>query len=796
MGDIQFSGLMSGIDTASIVEQLMVVESQRKANYQVEQSEYESQVSAIDELRSKINTLKSAAASLSDADSMGVYTATSSDSDALDVGATSDANAGSHSVAINQLATSETWIQETSAFSYESDYVGGGVFIYSYHNQEQRITTVENETTLEDLVNLINNDEDNPGVSASLLYQGGKYHLMLSGQETGEDYQISINASSTEVWAPDESQLNSTFTVDQNNAGASTKITSLDQFTGTIGTTDVITISGKNHDGVTLPDTTLTITENTTLQHLVDSINTHFEGTATARLENGQLLLTDNTSGASGLEITLTYSGDATLGLPTMAVSEEGGSTLSTLASMDASTFIETQNAQNAKLKIDGFPSGSQDEVQTLAITGGTPTTGSFSLSLNGETTAAINYDFSAADIQAALEGLDGIQSGDVIVTGTSLVAGDISIQFTGNLAGVDMDKMTVTDADTLDAGVISVTETVKGNDGWLHRNSNSVTDALSGVTLNLQEVTDEDDPIEVTINRSTSAVSKKIQTFVSSYNELIEALQDATEYNDETKSMGLLSQDYSVTSLKSNARSPFTTTASGFLDSLDVFSTAEEIGITIDGSGLMEFDSSEFDDAINEDYQAVLDLLGATASGNSSNGAIQFYGASDKYTTAGTYNLKVEVDSNNEIISAQIKLAGETEYRDAASWEDNIIYFDTSFEDGEPVNPEHSLQLTVDLKEGVYGTDENPVIIHVKQGIFGQLEDMLEEMTETDGLLETSEEALEDKIELMQDKIDYEEERLTKVEARLQAKYARLEAMLASLEEQQSSVTAMLSGY
>ena len=67
-----------------------------------------------------------------------------------------------------------------------------------------------------------------------------------------------------------------------------------------------------------------------------------------------------------------------------------------------------------------------------------------------------------------------------VIVTGTNLTAGDISIQFAGNLAGTDIAKMVVSEADTMDAGVVAVTETVKGNDGWLHRNSNNVTDALT----------------------------------------------------------------------------------------------------------------------------------------------------------------------------------------------------------------------------------------------------------------------------------------------------------------------------
>lgn len=794
MSDIAFSGAVSGIDSASIVQSLMTIESRRKANYQLDQKEYETQSSAIDALRAKINALKSAAAALSDSSTMDIFNATSSDKDILGVSASSGANAGSHSVSVNQLATSETWIQETSAFSYKTDYVGGGVFIYSYNNQERAITTVEDETTLEDLVRLINKDQDNPGVSASLLYQGGRYHLMLSGQDTGEDHQISINTSSTEVWRPDASAPNSTFTTDDSNAGLSAKITALDQFTGELDGTDTIIISGKNHDGVTLPDTELAITENTTLGHLIDSINAHFEGSAVARLENGQIVLTDTTSGASGLQISLSYSGNAALELPTMTVAKEGGATAATLAAMDPSSFIQTQNAQNAKVRIDGFPAGSENEVQTISITGGTPTTGTFRLTLNGETTAALAYNATAADIQTALENLTGIEAGDVIISGTNLAAGDITVQFAGNLAETDIDKMSVSDTDSIDAGVITVTETTKGSDGWLHRNSNTITDALDGITLNLQDTTDPDDPIDVTVTRSISSITKKIQAFVAQYNELIEEIKSKTEYNADQKAMGILSRDYSITALKSNMRSPFTTIADGFMDSLDAFAQAEDIGITVNGRGEMEFDAAVFDEAVGDDYTSVIDLLGATATGSSSNSAVQVYGASDQYTTAGTYHVKIEVDSNNDIISAKIKMAGETAYRNATSWTGNIIHFDSTFENGKPTHPEHSLQLTVDLEEGVYGTDENPVVVRVKQGIFGDMEDMLNNMTKSGGLLETSEDALDEKIELMKDKIVKEETRLTKVEARLTAKYARLEMLLAQMQEQQSSITALLS--
>ena len=254
MGELRFSGLSSGIDTTALVKQLMTIESRRLGTFKVSQMNFEKQTSALNELRNKINALKSAAAGLSNINTMQIYSATTSNKDILTANAASTATTGSHSVAINQLASTDTWIQNTSTFSYKTDFVGGGNFIYTYHNQQRVITTVANETTLQDLVNLINSDEKNPGVTASLLYQGGKYRLMLSGQETGEDYKITIDTSSREVWKPDTALPNSTFTKDQANAALSTKITDLDQFSGVLGAADKIIISGKNHAGASLSD--------------------------------------------------------------------------------------------------------------------------------------------------------------------------------------------------------------------------------------------------------------------------------------------------------------------------------------------------------------------------------------------------------------------------------------------------------------------------------------------------------------------------------------------------------------
>jgi flagellar hook-associated protein 2 len=789
MGELRFPGLATGLDTTELVRQLMIINSQRLARYQVKKMSYEDKSSVYDELRAGIRALDSAVAYLSDSNDLQIFNATSSDRDILTISASSSANPGSHTVDINQLATSETWIQDVSTFSYKTDYVGGGDFIYSYNHQERVITAVGDETTLEDFVGLINNDANNPGVTASLLYQGGKYHLMLSGQETGEDYQISVNASTTEVWAPDEGQSNHTFTVDGGNAVLGTKITELDQFTigdGFVGG-ESIEISGKNRFGTDiLPDLNLYVTANTTVGHLIDAINEHFDGVAKATLVNGQIRLTDHVNGTSGMEISLDYVANGTLGLPTMAVSTEGG-TAGEISSLTPSSFIQTQDAQSSKTRIDGYPSTAVDEVQTISIINGIPGDGGFKLTLNGETTDVIYYNDNATNIQNKLLALGSVETGDVVCSGGPLTSG-VEVMFGGNLAGMDVAQMMVSDS-TLDFGDVSIEETTKGNDGWLSRNGNSISDALTGITLNLKDVTEVDEPIEITVTRDTASVRSKIQSMVTAYNELITFLAQKTEYNDETKEMGILSTDIATSLIKTQMREPFVGVAAGFTEE-DTFFHISDIGITFDGDGMMEFDTSEFNEAIAEDFMAVLELLGATKSGDTVEGAtIEFYSASDKYTTAGEYDIEVTIifvpGVGNVIESAKIKLSTESTYRDA-TWSGNLITGDSTFDDnGRPLYPENALQLSVDLSSPGPFTGS----IRVKQGMVGALEDFLDEIVKTDGRIGIAEDILDDQIKQMENTIEREESRLEDIEARLIAKFARLEKTLSLLQQQFGAV-------
>ncbi|MHC4682568.1 MAG: flagellar cap protein FliD N-terminal domain-containing protein [Planctomycetota bacterium] len=295
MSTLRLPGLLTGIDTNQLIAQLMAIERRTINMYNERKSTWDERKEALSELETKLSNLRSSVRALSDADELRAFQTASSDTDKLTAEASYNAYEGNHTVVINQLATAERWVH-TTGLEYAEDYVGAGTFIYSYNHKETTLTTTAT-TTLEDLVGLINNDADNPGVTASLLYYNDAYHLVLNGNDAGSDYRISVNAGSTETW-----QADSEFTYGNDNATLSTKIQDLDQFgANPLEGGEVIEITGTDHDGNAITQVDLSITSNTKLSHLIDEINDAFDGIAKATLENGKIVLTDKAAGTSAL---------------------------------------------------------------------------------------------------------------------------------------------------------------------------------------------------------------------------------------------------------------------------------------------------------------------------------------------------------------------------------------------------------------------------------------------------------------------------------------------------------------
>lgn len=787
MANLGLPGLFTGIDTSTLIAQLMALERRTINLYQERKNLWEERKNALSSLETSLTTLRTTLSALSDADALRAFSTSSSDTGKVTAEASYNTFEGNHTVVINQLANAERWVQ-TEGLEYIEDYVGEGTFIYSYNHKETSITTTAT-TTLEELVGLINNDVNNPGVTASLLHYNKAYHLVLNGNDAGTDYRIFVNASSTEVWEADAA-----FTTGGGDATLSTKITELGQFTVNNGLqgNEQIQITGTDHNGAAIIQVNLNVTENTTVGHLISEINDAFDGIAKATLENGEIILTDNTSGTSNLSITLAYdqgSGDTTLTLPTMAVSTEGGSTTADLANFAPGDFTLSQTAQDSKIKVDGFPSTAPvSELQHLDFVN-RATDGTFTLTYNGQTTAAIARNASIAEVQAALEALSNVSAGDIIVGGDQLTSsnGTMTFTFSDALGDVNMLVIDSSNLNPLDPANWVMTEQTKGQDGYISRSSNTVDDVISGVTLHLHDTTDAGGE-EITLTRDIQSVKTKLTAMVNAYNAAVTYIKERTGYNKETNTAGILMGEYIVSTIRAEIRTPLIAPTSGFVADIDSFLMPAHIGFEIDRNGVLSFDGNVFDEAIAKDYLGVLALIGADKTGSSDSNDIEFYGAQSSYTSAGDYMVKVEYDAAGDIDKAWIKLASEddSQYREAII-SSNIITGDSTFnENGNTLYPENGLQVTAPTtgapSSTIYAT------VRVKQGFAGAIEDALDRMLKaSSGTIKIDLEHTDDVIKGLNEKIEKEEYRLTLREARLVARFARLEQTLALLQRQMS---------
>lgn len=82
------------------------------------------------------------------------------------------------------------------------------------------------------------------------------------------------------------------------------------------------------------------------------------------------------------------------------------------------------------------------DEV--AVVTNGGASAGNLTLTYDGQTTANIAFNATAATVQTALENLSNIAVGDVVVTGTNLTGAGVTITFAGDLADANLTDLTV----------------------------------------------------------------------------------------------------------------------------------------------------------------------------------------------------------------------------------------------------------------------------------------------------------------------------------------------------------------
>lgn len=188
-------GLISGLDTNSIVSQLMDIERIPLRHLESRKKSYESKDTAWQSITTRLSALHTA---LGDIDRTGDWNklviATSSDPDAVSVTASGEASPGSFGFTVDQLATSHQ-VASASTFASAGDVVGAGTFTISIDGADKTVTTGDG-ATLTDLARGIN-DLD-AGVHATVLsVDGSTVQLLITADETGTDHQFTASGTQT-----------------------------------------------------------------------------------------------------------------------------------------------------------------------------------------------------------------------------------------------------------------------------------------------------------------------------------------------------------------------------------------------------------------------------------------------------------------------------------------------------------------------------------------------------------------------------------------------------------------------
>ncbi|NOT85656.1 MAG: flagellar filament capping protein FliD [Methylococcaceae bacterium] len=141
-------------------------------------------------------------------------------------------------------------------------------------------------------------------------------------------------------------------------------------------------------------------------------------------------------------------------------------------------------------------------------------------------------------------------------------------------------------------------------------RSTNSLSDVIPGVTLDLKSVPAVATPFNVNIALDTKSITDAGTGFVDAYNKLQTVMKDLGKFDPVTKAAGPLAGDSTLRAVQSQVRQISSAVVASATTNVNSLAT---IGIGIDRNGVMSLDSTKFTGVMNTNLNALSQVFTAT---------------------------------------------------------------------------------------------------------------------------------------------------------------------------------------
>jgi flagellar hook-associated protein 2 len=177
--------------------------------------------------------------------------------------------------------------------------------------------------------------------------------------------------------------------------------------------------------------------------------------------------------------------------------------------------------------------------------------------------------------------------------------------------------------------------------DGFaISRTSNQITDVIPGVTLALAKPSPGG--VDVQVSTDPAGLAKKIDAFVSAYNDVVTAGHTAAGYGSAKSSSPELSGDGTIRSALSQLAQILYTPVAG---TSGKYTSLSSIGLKSKADGTLSFDSTKLSEALTSDPTGVAKLFTVDASIGATGAMGNFRTVVDNLATSSTSPIQARID-------------------------------------------------------------------------------------------------------------------------------------------------------